>query len=29
MPNQWICGEGQYPKTFLMKGQPAKGAKLP
>ena len=20
-----ICGEGQYPKTFLLKGQPAKG----
>ena len=23
-----VCGEGQYPKTFLLKGQPAKGQKL-
>ena len=23
-----ICGQGQYPKTFLLKGQPAKGEKL-
>jgi hypothetical protein len=23
-----ICGEGQYPKTFLLKGQAAKGKKL-
>ena len=23
-----ICGRGQYPKTFLLKGQPAKGEKL-
>jgi hypothetical protein len=23
-----ICGEGQYPKTFLLSGQPAKGQKL-
>jgi len=23
-----ICGEGQYPKTFLLRGQPAKGEKL-
>jgi hypothetical protein len=23
-----ICGEGKYPKTFLLRGQPAKGAKL-
>jgi hypothetical protein len=23
-----ICGEGQYPKTFLLKGQPAKGKPL-
>ena len=23
-----ICGEGQFPKTFLMVGQPAKGKKL-
>jgi len=23
-----VCGEGQYPKTFLLKGQPAKGEKL-
>jgi len=23
-----ICGEGKYPKTFLMRGQPAKGTKL-
>lgn len=23
-----ICGRGQHPKTFLLKGQPAKGQKL-
>jgi hypothetical protein len=23
-----ICGEGQFPKTFLLPGQPAKGEKL-
>ncbi len=23
-----VCGEGQDPKTFLLKGQPAKGLKL-
>jgi len=23
-----ICGEGRYPKTFLLKGQPAKGEPL-
>ena len=23
-----VCGEGQYPKTFLLRGQPAKGEKL-
>jgi hypothetical protein len=23
-----ICGEGQYPNTFLLKGQPAKGQDL-
>jgi hypothetical protein len=23
-----ICGEGQYPKTFLVRGQAAKGQKL-
>lgn len=23
-----ICGEGPYPKTFLLKGQAAKGKKL-
>lgn len=23
-----ICGRGQFPKTFLLKGQPAKGEKL-
>jgi len=23
-----ICGEGRYPKTFLMRGQVAKGEKL-
>ena len=23
-----ICGEGKYPKTFLLEGQPAKGKKL-
>jgi len=24
-----LCGEGPYPKTFLLKGQPAKGDHLP
>lgn len=24
-----VCGEGLYPKTFLLKGQPAKGEPLP
>jgi len=24
-----ICGEGPYPKTFLLPGQPAKGEPLP
>lgn len=24
-----ICGEGPFPKTFLLKGQPAKGKPLP
>jgi len=24
-----LCGEGRYPKTFLLAGQPAKGKKLP
>ena len=24
----YLCGEGQYPKTFLLRGQPAKGEKL-
>ncbi len=24
-----VCGEGRYPKTFLLKGQAAKGAELP
>lgn len=24
-----ICGEGRYPKTFLMRGQAARGQKLP
>ena len=23
-----LCGEGQYPKTFLLPGQPAKGEQL-
>ena len=23
-----ICGEGRFPKTFLLRGQPAKGIKL-
>ena len=23
-----VCGEGQYPKTFLLRGQPAKGQKI-
>ena len=23
-----ICGEGKYPKTFLLRGQPARGHKL-
>ena len=23
-----ICGEGKYPKTFLLRGQPAKGKPL-
>ena len=23
-----LCGEGQYPKTFLLPGQPARGTKL-
>ena len=23
-----ICGEGKYPKTFLLRGQPAKGREL-
>ena len=23
-----LCGEGQYPKTFLLKGQPARGQSL-
>jgi hypothetical protein len=23
-----ICGEGEYPKTFLLRGQPAKGKRL-
>ena len=23
-----ICGEGPYPKTFLLRGQPAKGQRL-
>lgn len=23
-----ICGEGRYPKTFLLPGQPAKGQRL-
>ncbi len=23
-----ICGEGKYPKTFLLRGQPAKGQEI-
>jgi hypothetical protein len=23
-----ICGQGRYPKTFLLRGQPAKGERL-
>ena len=23
-----VCGEGQFPKTFLLKGQPARGEAL-
>ena len=23
-----VCGEGEYPRTFLLRGQPAKGEKL-
>lgn len=23
-----MCGEGRFPKTFLLRGQPAKGTKL-
>ena len=23
-----ICGEGKYPKTFLLRGQPAKGTEI-
>lgn len=23
-----LCGEGEYPRTFLLHGQPAKGQKL-
>jgi hypothetical protein len=23
-----LCGEGQYPRTFLLPGQPARGTKL-
>ena len=23
-----VCGEGKYPKTFLLRGQPAKGQRL-
>ena len=23
-----LCGEGRYPKTFLLRGQPAKGTHL-
>ncbi len=23
-----ICGEGEYPKTFLLRGQPAKGKEI-
>ena len=24
-----ICGDGPFPKTFLLRGQPAKGRRLP
>ena len=24
-----LCGEGPYPKTFLLKGRPAKGERVP
>jgi hypothetical protein len=24
-----LCGEGKYPKTFLLRGQPARGKPLP
>ena len=24
-----LCGEGAFPKTFLLEGQPAKGEELP
>lgn len=24
-----LCGEGRFPKTFLLRGQPAKGQRLP
>jgi hypothetical protein len=24
-----VCGEGRFPKTFLLRGQPAKGRRLP
>jgi hypothetical protein len=23
-----VCGDGKYPKTFLLRGQPARGKKL-
>ena len=23
-----VCGDGKYPKTFLLRGQPAKGQRL-
>jgi len=23
-----LCGEGKYPKTFLLRGQPAKGTRI-
>lgn len=23
-----LCGEGEYPKTFLLRGQPARGQRL-
>ena len=23
-----VCGEGKYPRTFLLRGQPAKGQRL-